>query len=135
METAGFTEIDHKADWAIKVWAADFVGLLTESARAISVLTGVRLKSELQVSRQINLTEADRESLLVAFLSELIYLGEQEGLGFDTFDLMVVDNNLAGIIKGAEIDSQIKEIKAVTYHNLAISETSGRVEATIVFDV
>jgi SHS2 domain-containing protein len=135
METAGFIEIDHKADWAVKVWAADFIGLLTESARAMSILTGVHLKSEPRVSRQINLTGADHESLLVAFLSELIFLDEQEGLGFDTFDLIVNDYNLAGIIKGAEIASQIKEIKAVTYHNLVIRETNGRVEATIVFDV
>jgi SHS2 domain-containing protein len=135
MEPPGFIEIDHKADWAVKVWAHDFAGLLTESARAMFILTGLRLKSAPRISRQINLAAADSESLLVAFLSELIYLDEQEGLGFDIFDLAVDGYNLAARIEGAPIVSQLKEIKAVTYHNLAIRETAGRLEVTIVFDV
>jgi len=135
IKSSGFIEIDHKADWAVKVWANDFPGLLIESARAMFNLTGLRLKSEPRESRQIKLTAADRESLLVAFLSELIYLDEQEGLGFDIFDLAVDEFNLAAKIEGAAIVSQQREIKAVTYHNLVVRETDGRLEVTIVFDV
>jgi SHS2 domain-containing protein len=135
MEPAGFTEMDHKADWAVKVWAPDFAGLLIESARAMFSLTELHLRPEPRKFRQINLSAADRESILVAFLSELIYLDEQESLGFDFFDLVVDGYNLSARIEGAAIISQSKEIKAVTYHNLAICETAGRLEVTIVFDV
>ena len=38
----------------------------------------------------------DVESLLVAFLSELVYYQEQENLAFDTFDLRVAVQWLKG---------------------------------------
>jgi len=134
-ELAGFNEIDHTADWAVEIWAPDFAGLLVESAHAIFVLTGLRVKSEPRETRQVHLTAADRESLLVAFLSEILYLAEQENLGFDMIDLTVDRYTLTARLDGAAILSQFKEIKAVTYHNLAIRETAGRLEVTIVFDV
>ena len=134
-ELAGFNEIDHTADWAVEIWAPDFAGLLVESAHAIFVLTGLRVKSEPRETRQAHLTAADRESLLVAFLSEILYLAEQENLGFDMIDLTVDRYTLTARLDGAAILSQFKEIKAVTYHNLAIRETAGRLEVTIVFDV
>jgi len=42
--------------------------------------------------------------------------------------------NLAEVA-GAPIESIAKEIKAVTYHNLAVRETARGLETTIVFDV
>jgi SHS2 domain-containing protein len=36
---------------------------------------------------------------------------------------------------GAPVESQGKEIKAVTYHNLVIQKTQQGFETTIVFDV
>jgi SHS2 domain-containing protein len=38
-------------------------------------------------------------------------------------------------VEGAPIQTQSKEIKAVTYHNLEIRETSRGLEVSIVFDV
>jgi len=132
---AGFREIAHTADWELQVWAPNLSSLLEQAARGMYVLAGTRLKTGPRLDRKIDLQTPDRESLLVEFLAELIYLGEVEGLGFDTFDLALENEALHAQLSGAPVESQIKEIKAVTYHNLAIRETERGLEANIVFDV
>lgn len=132
---SGFIEIEHTADWAVRVRAPDFSKLLVQSALAMLKISGISLAKGPVVSRQIDLTAGDRESLLVAFLSELLYLQDVENLGFNDFHLKATDCHLEGQIFGSEIVGQSKEIKAVTYHNLQINETPGRIEAAIVFDV
>jgi SHS2 domain-containing protein len=77
----------------------------------------------------------DAESLLVAFLSELVYYHEQENLAFDTFNIQMSAEKISASMEGGEITSVDKAIKAVTFHGLEIEETERGVEATIVFDV
>jgi SHS2 domain-containing protein len=77
----------------------------------------------------------DSESLLVAFLSELVYYAEQENLGFDDFDIRINDGRLKVEMGGAPFVSFDKAIKAVTWHNLKIKETVRGLEVEIVFDV
>jgi len=132
---AGFREIAHTADWELQIWAPDLSSLLEQAARGMYVLAGTRLSTGPRLGRKIDLQTADRESLLVGFLAELLYLGEVEGLGFDTFDLTLEKDVLHARLNGAPVESQIKEIKAVTYHNLNIRETERGFEANIVFDV
>jgi SHS2 domain-containing protein len=77
----------------------------------------------------------DAESLLVAFLSELVYLQEQENLAFDRFELQIHERQLKVDMQGGPVERVDKAIKAVTYHNLRIARTDRGLEATIVFDV
>jgi SHS2 domain-containing protein len=133
--TAGFREVEHTADWELEVWAPDLPGLLEQAARGMYALTGARLKSAPRFTRTIELQAYDRESLLVAFLDELLFFAEVEGLGFDTFEISVAQNSLRAQVDGAPLQSQSKEIKAVTYHGLAVGETERGLAANIVFDV
>ena len=139
----GFEEISHTADWSARVWARDLPSLFTEAARAMNALSGT-VVGQGPRRRQIFECEApDVESLLVAFLSELVYYQEQEDLAFDKFALQVEEPALSpskgGMLKvemeGAQIASVDKAIKAVTYHNLSIERTARGFEATLVFDV
>lgn len=131
----GFTEIEHTADWALKVWAPDLSGLFAQAARGMYWLMETTLQPEPRHERAIDLNGGDAESLLVGFLSELLYLGESHGLAFDAFDITVEHSRLTARIRGAPIAEQKKEIKAVTYHNLAIEQSPRGVRTTIVFDV
>lgn len=136
----GYKEIEHTADWALHVWAPDLPELLSEAARGMNALAGVKLNATKPASHHIQLTAPDGESLLVAFLSELLYLAEQENLAFDSFDLTVDadaqnDLRLDGVLYGASIAAMSKAIKAVTFHNLHIQKTPDGLEATVVFDV
>ena len=121
-QPSGFLEISHTADWALKVWAPDLPGLLAQAAKGMYALMEVKLQPGAHMDCPMDLDAADAEGLLVAFLSELLYLDEQEGLGFDDFDLVIQGCHLSGTLQGAPVESQRKEIKAVTYHNLEILE-------------
>ena len=78
----------------------------------------------------------DREALLVAWLNELLYLHESEGLGFDRLEIQDLDQtSLRAKVTGAPTQQWLKDIKAVTYHNLAIHETASGLEVTLVLDV
>lgn len=131
----GFEEISHTADWAVRVWAPDLPSLFMEAALAMNALSGVRLQDGARLKREFEAQGSDAESLLVAFLSELVYYQEQEGLAFNAFKLQVAGTRLQVEMKGAQILSVDKAIKAVTYHNLKILETDQGLETTIVFDV
>ena len=88
-----------------------------------------------RVERALECDGVDRETLLVVFLSDLLYVGEREGLGFDQFDLSISEDHLSAVARGAPIAEQKKEIKAVTYHNLVVERSEAGYQVTIVFDV
>jgi SHS2 domain-containing protein len=132
---AGYEERAHTADWALDVWAPDLASLLEQAAIGMHALMGLRLKPEPRLEYAFEVRALDRESLLVSFLSELLYLGQQSDAGFDTFAVTLIEAGLHAQVSGGPLEAQAKEIKAVTYHNLAIHETARGLETTIVFDV
>jgi SHS2 domain-containing protein len=132
---AGFREIEHTADWELAVWAPDLAGLLEQAARGMSALSGTRLQPSPRQARAFTLPFTDPESLLVSFLSELLWLGEQDGLGFDVFTLELEAEQMHAHLEGAPIAARSKEIKAVTYHKLAVRRTGCGLEVNLVFDV
>ena len=86
--------------------------------------------------RRISLHASDAESLLVRFLSELLWIEQNEHLAFDHVSVTVDgDYNLDAELHGFPIAQIDKEIKAVTYHNLAVQSSSAGLRVNIVFDV
>ncbi len=131
----GFREIEHTADWSIEVWAPDMVGLLKEAAAGMYALSQTEIDDNFEVSRDLTLKIDDRETLVVDFLSELLYLGEMEQLAFNEFNLSLNNSLLKVTLRGGKITSQSKEIKAVTYHDLNIQTRDSLLWTNIVFDV
>ncbi len=135
MVPSGFQEQPHTADWALDVWAPDLIGLLQQAARGMYALMHTRLQGEPREAYRFEIAAPDRETLLVTFLSELLYFTQRDDVAFARFDLAYDGERLSVEVEGAPIESIAKEIKAVTYHNLAVRETERGLEATIVFDV
>jgi SHS2 domain-containing protein len=131
----GFEEIPHTADWAVRVWAADIPGLLAESAHAMNTLAGVITAAAPRLERIFDFEASDPEGVLVYFLSELLFLEEQDNLAFDAFDIVLAGGRVHVRMEGAPITSYDKAIKAVTWHNLKIGQTRRGLEVQIVFDV
>ena len=132
---AGFREIEHTADWELAVWAPDIAGLLEQAAYGMYSLSETRLEPGHRQVYEIILPASELETLLVSFLSELLWIGEQESWGFDSFVISFRDGEMHARLEGAAIASQTKVIKAVTYHNLNIQRTKRGLEASVVFDV
>ncbi len=134
-QSRGFLEIPHTADWAMQVWAEDLPSLFAEAAIGMNALAGARLDSGPRVSRSYVQQAADVESLLVGFLSELVFLQEEENLGFDDFKVELVQERLSVEMQGARLQSLEKPIKAVTFHEMKVSTTMRGFEVQVVFDV
>ncbi|MEW5869421.1 MAG: archease [Chloroflexota bacterium] len=132
---AGFREIEHTADWELQVWAPDLAALLEQAARGMYALAQARLEDGPRQAISLQVSGLDAESLLVAFLAELLYLSEQDGLGFDRFALRLSGYELHADLEGTPLASLGKEIKAVTYHNLVVRQTGQGLVVNIVFDV
>ena len=77
----------------------------------------------------------DAEGLLVSFLEELLYQAEMHGVGYRRFVLRFADQQLTVTACAVPVCTMVKEIKAVTYHDLRIEKTAQGLETEIVFDV
>ncbi|MDJ0725355.1 MAG: archease [Prochloraceae cyanobacterium] len=131
-----FEEIEHTADRAYRVRGKNLRELFVRAARGLYSLVEMQLKSETKTVRSIELEAIDPESLLVAWLNELLYLHESEGLGFDRIQIDYLDRtSLKATVQGTSTRKWLEDIKAVTYHNLSIRETESGLEVTLVLDV
>lgn len=136
----GYELVDHTADVGIRVWADDIQGLFEEAARALFDIITDLAKVEAHQQREIAVQGAGLEELLVAWLNELLYVHEVEGLLFRDFCVAEIDKDtLKGVAKGEVFDKGrhvIKtEVKAVTYHQLEVYEQDGRWQAQVIFDI
>ena len=132
---SGYREIEHTADWELQVWGPDLESLLKTAAKGMYELSQTKLVPSPKVERNFVIPILDQESLIVDFLSELLYFGEDEGIAFDHYDMRFDDNMLTVQAFGAQIQAQQKEIKAVTYHGMSVLKTKLGLEVRIVFDV
>jgi SHS2 domain-containing protein len=132
---SGFKEIEHTADWELEAWAPDLPSLLEQAARGMYALSDTRLEPGPRQPHSLEIQARDAEGLLVSLLSELLFLAESEGLGFDSFQFSLDGLRLKARLAGAPIASFDKEIKAVTYHRLKIRETENGLLVNVVFDV
>ncbi len=90
--------------------------------------------------RVIKLPGTDLENLMVKWLNEILYLFEvKEFLGKEFRILALDENYLHAEIRGEAYKSEkhlIKtEIKALTYHQLALKQQKGKWKAKIIFDL
>lgn len=134
-----FTVVEHTADWSLLIRGDDMAELLVHAAEGMAyLLVGDLAAVPLEDTQRIEVTGYDAESLLVEWLSELAYLAEREQLVFTRFtieELTLEPAALRAEVRGGRVTDMQKHIKAVTYHDLAITQTDSGLEVTIVFDV
>ncbi len=131
----GYMEVSHTADWAVRVWADELTGLFAEAADAMTALMGVKVGDLSPQNRILHLEAEDTESLLVAYLSELLFIMESERRAAIRQDLKVEARTLRGEVWFQPVQSLEKEIKAVTFSGLKIITTPQGYQVEIVFDV
>ena len=130
-----YREVDHTADWALEVWAPTLEALFVDAAHGMYALAGTA-PGAATLTRRIELNGDDYESLLVAWLGELLYLTESEGVVFNNFRMeLLTPTHLQAEASGGPGRHPEKVIKAVTYHNLRVRRTEAGYATTIVFDV
>jgi SHS2 domain-containing protein len=135
---AGFEEVSHTADLEIKVWGKDMVSLFRSAVAGMFHLSGIEdLEQGVSAVKQnITLDAMDYEGLLILFLEELLYRLTEDYMLYEVGKLSISsDFSLKAQLKGNQISSYQRDIKAVTYHNLNIRTTPEGYEVNIVFDI
>ena len=136
----GFEVIDHTADVGIIAYGADVKELFSNAALALFSLITEPESIEEKLQRGLEISSEDRDSLLVEWLNELIYLFDAEHILFSKFEIESLSRNqLRATCYGEKIDPskhRIKTgIKAATYHMLEVDRDNNGYKAQIIFDV
>jgi SHS2 domain-containing protein len=135
-KTSGFEERNHTADISLLVWGETIEQLFLQAAIGLfEIVKPEYCENENVVIKEFSLQTTDFESLIVAFLSELIYLMDESQLVFDWFDLRIEEYQLSVRMKGKRFHHSVKEVKAVTYSEMKIHKTKKGFETAIVFDI
>ena len=135
---ARFEELPHTADWAIRVFGADQAELYANAALAMYALQGSIDASGPTVEQFVEVAGADREDLLVRWLSALLWHTEtRQLLCQHTTITGIGDTWLKAVVTGRQTRSEMAHIKAVTYHDLIVEAPVSPEDlwmATVVFD-
>ena len=128
-------EVEHTADRALRVWGRELPDLFAGAARGL-----YRLMADLDGLaatrwREIRLEAPDREGLLVAWLNELLFMTESEGLLFVDFRCKsVTETTLVAWVGGTPGRVVMVPVKAATFHNLELVQDSAGWSTLITFD-
>jgi len=134
-----FEEVEHTADKAIVARGKSFEEML-ESAAAGMFAQQVDLKSVPRERKwELSAEGESAEDLLVAWLRELLVLGEQEGVALCDFRISdFIEWKVKAEVWGGEYSEKVRRtgaaVKAITYHNLSVRHDE-EWEGRITFDV
>lgn len=131
-----YEEVDHTADWALRVRGDDLADLLRSAAAAMLAACGATSSPGPPRQKAVQLQSSDSEGLLVAWLEEILYALEVERRIPVKIELAAPDEtSLVAQWTDLPLAGVDKPIKAVTFHDLAVVAADGGLEATVVFDV
>lgn len=132
--------LDHTADTGITVEAETLQELFARAAWGMfSIITDPE-KVVCRSSESIGVEATDLEALLVRWLSELNYRHVTRHLVYGRFEVLELEpHRLVARVCGETIDptrhTVYTEIKAVTFHGLAIRPVNTGWRAEIIFDL
>jgi len=122
------------------VYGRDLPELFAHAAWAMFDLMSDATTIRPQHTVTLSVSAADLEDLLVRWLGELLYLYDTQRLLCCTFTLMLLEpTHLTATVAGETLDSNRHpidtEIKAVTYHQIAVEQVGGHWQARVIFDL
>jgi SHS2 domain-containing protein len=131
-----FVEVEHTADWAIRVRGDTLPELFSHAAIGMYSLMADLASVTPTAERAIKVKGVDTEALLVNWLNELIYHTEIDGEVFCEFHIeSFAPTHLRAQARAGRGVKLKKQIKAVTFHNLQIIRAGNGYIVTLVFDV
>jgi SHS2 domain-containing protein len=134
--TADFVEVEHTADWAIRVRGKTLSELFINVAIGMySLVVDLPLRKA-DIERMVEVEGVDPETLLINWLNELLYHTEMDNEVFSEFEMECFEATcLRATVRGCSTHQLKKQIKAATFNDLCIIPTENGYEATVVFDV
>jgi SHS2 domain-containing protein len=134
--SANFVEVEHTADWAIRVRGKTLSELFINVAIGMYSLVADLPSGKAEIERTVDVEGVDPETLLINWLNELVYHTEMDNEVFSEFVMQSFEpHHLRATVRGSATHQLKKHIKAATFNDLCIIPTENGYEATVVFDV
>lgn len=133
-----FTEMEHTADVKMRVEAGRLDELFSEAAKAMMHIMYGAPGSD-GISRPIQVKAPDLVALMHAFLSEILYVTDAEGLVISGAFVRVTGTSVEGQLTGepfrAEKHRGGREIKGISLSGLQIIREEDTYIMEVLFDV
>jgi SHS2 domain-containing protein len=138
--TEDFKILEHTADIGIIAYGEGINQAFINAAKGLFSLIIDPIEVSARKTWEIAVTAPDREALLVNWLNELIYLLDAEGVLFKDFEIIeITETALKAKGYGEKINTKKhhlkREVKAATYHQLKIEQTTDGWRAQVIFDI
>lgn len=132
-----FETLEHKADLKIRAFGKEKSELFSNAILGMSESMKPEIKGKEKTKHEIKIKSLDLPTLLVDFLSEVLYLSQtNKEVYFNIKFKKLTNTELEGKIIGQKVERFGEDIKAVTYHDLDIHQKKDGIwEATILFDI
>ncbi len=127
-----FRFVEHTAELEVEFEAETPEGVLEEARRAFEELIGTG--SGEAVERRVDVEASDLPALLAAWLDELVFLADTEGLVAEGAELALDGPRLTGVVRGHRGEPR-PLVKAVTLHRLRFRRENGVWRGRVVLDV
>jgi len=136
----GFEVIPHTADVGIRVRASSLPELFEQAALGLANLILDARTVRHAATKVIHASAQQPEELLVAWLSEILFLFDAERFAAASVSVSSLEGGqVTGELRGETFDASRHRrrhaVKAVTYHDLAIRQVGDLYEVQIIFDV
>ena len=133
-----FEEISHTADIKIRVRSPSLEALFSETFNALmQVMYGTERNGG--IVKEIEVESPDNESLLLDFLSEVLFVSEVESLVFFNASISIHGSRLTAELSGEPFDpirhAGGSEVKGISYSGLSIIHDANGYMLDIIFDV
>ena len=130
--------LEHKADLKIRAFGKTKEEVFLNALFGMSESMKPEIKKQEEtVAREIKISSLDLPSLLVDFLSEVLYLTQvNKEIYTEAKFKKFTDTELEVELIGKKVERFGEDIKAVTYHGLDIHQRGDGIwEAAILFDI
>jgi SHS2 domain-containing protein len=132
--------IDHTADLGIIVEGTNEKNLFIRAAQAMTDLMVQGDISKRTVSKDVSLQGEDFSDLMVRWLGEILYLFEGEHLIVNSIKMKTLTPvHVRSKLELTDFDPEkheiIREIKAVTYHQIFVDRVNDEWQARVIFDI
>jgi SHS2 domain-containing protein len=136
----GYAILDHPADLGIDAWGDTMVAAFRNAALALVSIILDPAGIEAVVREDVRVRASDRDQLLVKWLEEILYLYDGRGYVPREIEIMSLsDTALAASLMGEPIspskhDTRM-DVKAITYHQLKITEDERGARVRVYLDI
>lgn len=132
--------LPHTSEISLEVRGRDLGDLFRNAGVGLIKLYGLEPKGSAHEELTVRVKSSTAESLLVHWLTELVYLIQTKNFLPVQFEFpRAQESDLVAKLKGHTFDPQRtrleREVKAVTYYNLKIVRDRDHLKSELVFDV